>query len=1213
MTIGQPRGLGFGSMKRSFVNFLSAFLVSTVLALGVYAQEYRGTIVGAVADPNGAPVPNAQVVVRNVATNTSLRVITNGEGAYTVPLLLPGTYSVTATADGFKTTIRENVVVRVDDRITVDLALEIGTTAEVNVVADNEILDRGSVSTGTVVTEREITELPLSEGAAYNLATQAPGVSYTGNPNFTGPTANGNLAAFRTNGVGNNQITLDGSPNTAIDGAVAYTPPADALSQFKIQTSAFDAQTGYTAGSTVNVAVKNGTNKLHGSAYYFDRSKALTSNNFFSNRAGVDRPNRKYYRYGGQVNGPVRIPGLYNGTDKTFFMFAYEKQYNKRPEPEVFTVPTVRMRTGDFSELLALPTPVQIFDPATGVLRNTSCAAGSTGTTVCRTAFAGNIIPTARLNAGALRFINLYPTPNQAGLQNGTVDNYFSNQTNIQPYDSYLGRFDHNFNGNHRMFAKFFYSKSDENRYNWLDTPGSVTEGFEIRRNIGGNLNYTAILSNTSVLDIRTSYNNFRQQRIASAPISAADLGFSGIASLTNSPVFPRFDFTNYDTLGAERADFNEGLARTYQLLSVQPTITHILGKHTLKYGYDFRRIREDRLSNGFNAGRFMFTGAYTSPASNSNSTTINSIGRDLASFLLGIPVAGGSSLIEKASPYDVNTLYHGFFVQNDWRVTPRLTLNLGVRYELETGLSEAEGRMIVDFDRTVAHPLRTAALANFNASVPASVPISTFQNLSGGVVFASGSDDRDQFTDKNNFQPRIGISYALGDKTVIRGGFGIFTAPFQIQPINQAGFTASTSFTPTTNNGLTFIADINNPFPGGLNPAVGSSLGLNTLLGTTIGTTNASGPTASTIGIRDRKNANFYRWVFGVQHELPYRIGLEANFIVGRGRDLPVLNQLNYLPREVLNNFNGVDSNTIASTITATTTFLNQTVANPFRGLVPTSSFLNANTIQRRWLLTPFPQFQDVIITEYNGSSRFESLQLQMSKRFGAGISLNASYTYNDETEKTRRLNPQDADLTEMISTFSRPHRITMSSVLELPFGRKRAFLSNMHPVADAILGGWQLNAVFETQSGEPLVLPNVYYAGDITQLTARIGQRNEAGQRYGVDIPAFDISGFRVNGVVPGFSNNYTVSSQNALRIIPYTVDSFRNQRFQKFDLGLTKNFRITEQARLQVRVEGINALNWVYFSGMQLAPTNAAFGFVNTQRNLPRDIQLGARFTF
>ncbi|HEX8737092.1 MAG TPA: TonB-dependent receptor, partial [Pyrinomonadaceae bacterium] len=1162
---------------------------------------------GTVTDPQGAVVPGATVAVKNLETNIINNVTANDEGSYTVPFLLPGKYSVSITAAGFKTSVRENVNVNVDDRLTIDVQLEIGQTAEVDIVADTELVERGSVTTGTVITQRQIEELPLSEGAAYNLATQAPGVSYTGNPMFTGPTANGNLSAIRTNGASGNQITLDGSPNLTFDGGVAYTPPADSLTQFKIQTNAFDAQNGFTAGSTVNVAVKSGTNKLHGSLYYFNRPEALTANNFFANRVGSERPPRQYYRYGGQVNGPVYLPWLYNGRDRTFFMFSYEKQLDERAEPETFTVPTVKMRTGDFSELLP---GTLIYDPATAFLGNgnNGCAAN----VVCRTAFAGNIIPANRLNPAAVAFLNLYPVPNLPGVS----ENYFSNQSLSRPYDSYLTRIDHNISANHRIFGKIFYSKSNEDRYNFIGEPDSITQGFEIRTNKGGNIDYTATLSSNIVLDIRSSMNDFVQERTPANPRSAADLGFGGIANISQSTVFPRFDFTNYDTLGSERADFNQGLLRNFRLYSFQPTLTQIFGNHTLKYGYDYRKLLEKRTTNGYNAGRFLFTGAYTAPASNSNATLVNAVGRDLASFLLGIPTANANSFIEQAASYDVSMNYHGFFVQDDWRLSQNLTLNLGLRYELESGLREAEGRFVTGFDTTAPSPLRTGALTNFNANAPASVPVATFQNLAGGLRFAENSSQVNQATDKNNFQPRVGFSYALNDKTVVRAGFGIFTAPFQIQPINQAGFTANTTFTPSTNNGLTFLANINNPFPNGLNAAVGSSLGLNTSVGTTLGTTNATGPTATTVYTYDRKNANYTRFVFGIQRELPFDLGFEATFVYSRGSDLPVLRQLNFVPRQYLNDLSGVtDPAAVTAAIAATQTFLNATVPNPFRGLVPQNATLNANTIQRRFLLTAFPQFQDLIVTEYNGSNDYRSLQLQATKRLSRGFSFNGSYTYAREREKTRRLNPQDEQLTDMLSTFSRPHRFTFSGIYELPFGRGRQYFNGMNRFADAIFGGWQFNAVYEWQSGEPLVLPNVFYDGDIRQLVNRLGEKDGSGNRYGIDIPAFDTTRFRLaNNVVPGFGNNYTVSSQNTLRYIPYTMNNFRNQPFQKFDVGLTKNFAIREGMKLQVRFEAINVRNWVYLGdGIQLASNNAAFGLVGGQRNLPRDIQIGGRFTF
>lgn len=899
-------------------------------------------------------------------------------------------------------------------------------------------------------------------------------------------------------------------------------------------------------------------------------------------------------------------------------MFSYEKQLDKRAEPETFTVPTALMRTGNFSELLPLGT--QIYDPATaflGTMTATNPGNGCPSGVVCRTAFAGNIIPQNRLNPAAVKFLNLYPLPNVPGVSNGTIDNYFSNQVLERPYDSYLTRIDHNFNESHRIFGKFFYSKSNEDRLNWINEPNSVTQGFEIRQNKGGNVDYTATLSNNMLLDIRSSLNDFVQERTQANPISAADLGFSGIAAITTSPVFPRFDFSanSYDTLGAERADFNEGLTRNFRLFSLQPTLTQIYGNHTLKYGYDYRKLMENRITNGNNAGQFTFSGAFTAQASNSNATATGAVGRDLAAFLLGLPSSG--TIQTTPAEYDVTSNYHAAFIQDDWRISPKLTLNLGLRYELESGVREAEGRFVTGFDTAAESPFRAGIAANIaQFGAPAGVPLTTLQNLAGGLQFAQSSNDPNQATDKNNFQPRFGISYALNDKTVLRGGFGIFTAPFQIQPIFQPGFVASTGFNPTANNGLTFLANVNNPFPTGLTPVTGSSLGLRTATGTTLGTTNATGPTEAVVYSYDRKNANYARFIVGIQRELPFNIGVEATFVLSRGKDLPVLRQLNYIPRQYLIDVSGLTAAaTINAQITANNTFLNQTVANPFRGLIPGGGTFNNATIQRRLLLTQFPQFQDLIVTEYNGSNDYRSLQLQANKRLSSGFSFNASYTYTHEREKTRRLNPQDEELTDMLSTFSRPHRITFSGIAELPFGRNRQFFSNWHPVVDAVLGGWQFNAVYEWQSGEPLLLQNNFFNGDPSQLRNRLGQTDEQGRKYGVDIPGWDTSLFRTTdtNAFIAFGNNYTVGSQNVLRTLPMTLNNFRMQPFQKFDVGLTKNFQIREGMKLQVRVEAINALNRVYYNVPQLASNNAAFGLSGGQRNLPRDIQLGARFTF
>lgn len=1210
-------------MKRS-LNSRSSIFGAFVFALLMFvsaamAQEFRGTITGVVTDPNGAVVPNATVVIRNVDTNISTTLATNDEGAYVAPLLNPGKYSITVSGGGFKKSFRDAVALNVGDRLSVDIQLEIGTESEqVNIVADNELIEKGSVTTGTVVTAKQIEELPLSEGAAYNLALQAPGVAYTGNPLFTGPTSNGNLAAFRTNGVGGNQITLDGSPNLGFDGSVAYTPPSDAVSQFKIQTSSFDAQNGFTAGSTVNVAVKNGTNKFHGAGSYFDRSTKLTANNFFSNKAGVERPSRHYYRYGGQVNGPIV-------KDKTFFMASYEKQYNRVPAPALFSVPTAKMRTGDFSELLA--SGILIYDPATAFRASSTCAASPTGTTICRTPFAGNIIPTARINAAAMNFLKLYPLPNLPG----TTNNFFSNNTNILPYKTFLTRIDHNISDSQRIFGKAFWSTQYDDKFNFLETPDAFTRGFEYRINKGGSVGYTATLASNLIFDLRGNYNSFKQNRVPANPKSAAALGFTGIAAITNSTMVSRFNFTNYDTFGPQRSDYNEGLTRTFRELSIQPAFTHIVGDHTFRYGYDFRRLGEGRITNGNNAGNFTTTGTYTTQASSGSLITTNSsingagaVGRDLASYLLGITTSG---TLDQGVSYDVHSNYQGWFIQDDWRVTQNLTLNLGLRYELEPAVREEFGKIVTGYNATVANPLGPAALANYNANVPLGIPATAFQNLVGGLIFADSGDAPQQKMDVNNIQPRIGASYSLNSKTVIRGGFGIFTAPFQLSGITaslvQTGFTPSTTFLASSDNGLTFTGTLNNPFPSGLNPATGSSLGLVTSIGSTLGSVGGTGPTASVLPNGRRKNGNSARAILGVQRELPGQIGFEATLVYSHGYDLPVLRQLNYVPTQYLNNLTGVtDFTTISNAISAASTFLTTTVANPFRGLVPTNATWNGNTLARYRLLTANPQFQDLVTTEYNGTSDYASIQLQAVKRYSKGLSLNATYTYAYDHEKTRRLNPQDLELSDSISTNSRPHRFTFSGIYELPFGKNRSFGSNWNGWVDGFLGGWQLQAIYERQSGEPLVLPNVYYNGDPKNLTNKLGKYDDQGRRYGVDIPAFDTAGFFLTNpttgalTVPAFGGNYATSSQNVLRNMPYVLNNFRNQYFQKFDAGLTKNFKIREGMKLQVRVEGINVMNWVNFTGLNLSPstgTTSTFGLVNAQRNLPRDIQLGARFTF
>lgn len=1207
-------------MIKSRFRYVAAFFSLAMVALlagSAFAQEFRGTITGTVTDPNGAVVPGAAVTVKNKDTNVASNVTTNDQGSYTVPFLVPGTYIITANATGFKTTTIDNVAVKVDDRLTVNLALQVGTAAEVNIIGNDEVIEQGSVSVGTLVSQRQIEELPLAEGAPYTLATQAPGIVYTGDPNFQGPTANGNLAGFRSNGTmgnqvngtGGNVVNLDGSPNLAYDGQVAFTPPSAATREFKVQTNSFDAQMGFTAGATVSVATKSGTNKFHGEGYWYNRDKSRTANNFFNNRAGIDRPERKYNRYGGTINGPIF-------KNKTFFLFSYERQKDNVAQTTTYTVPTLLMRQGNFSEL-----SYPIYDPATAFMGNSTCGTTGTLNRVCRTPFAGNVIPTARMYAPALAFMQYFPEPNLPGVE----DNFITDQNLIRPYRSYMVRIDHNIDSKNSIFGKYYHSRNTEDRYNLTMEPDSIFRGFENRRNNGGNVTWTSTLRSNFILDLRGSWAMFKLRRFQEDQPTAADLGFTGIPTDRQDHIFPRFDFTNYMTVGSQRSDWNDGRERPFDMFTLQPTLTQIWGNHTFRYGYDFRKLHETFDYAGYASGRFQFQGTYTMQNSSSGSTERDRVGRDLASFLLGIPVASSSSLIDNPQVYDVSSKYHGFFVQDDFRVTPKLTLNLGLRYELETGFKESEGRMAVDFDRTAASPIRAQVLANYNANVPAGVPIDAFQNLAGGFIFARDTTVVNQKMDKNNWQPRLGVSYALDSKTVIRGGFGIFTAPFQLVTQNvifQPGFSTPTLFVPSTNNGLTFIADMRNAFPGGIASSPGSAQGLMTFVGRDLTSVGNNGPT-SIILQNDRKNASYTRFIAGIQREIWWNVGVEATYVFSKGSDLAVNRELNFIPRDCRRSDNGnpclvdlatANPATLVADLASATTYLNQTVANPFRTLVPDSATWNSSTIQRRRLLTPFPQFGNVSVTEYNGSSSFHSLQFQVVKRFTKGLSLNGSYTWSREHLKNQYLNPQDTELTDYISPFERPNRFTFSGIYELPVGKGRTWGDNWHPVVDAILGGWQIQGLYEWQSGEPLLFPNLYFSGDPDQLQSKLGKKNEQGQRYGIDIPAWDISGFYLNGSAPGVANNYTSGSAVSLRNFPFTVDGLRNQRFLKFDVGISKNFRITEGMKFQVRIDAINALNNPYFSSPNITPSSSSFGFTNAPvRQPPRDIQIGGRFIF
>jgi hypothetical protein len=1193
-------------MKRR-ISLLCAVLSALALFINVplSAQDFRGTISGTVTDSTGGVLPGVTVTVTNVATNVANTTVTDAKGFYRVPFLISGTYTAEAQLEGLKTAARRDIVVRVGDNISADFTMEAGGMSEViSVTATAPLLETNSASTGQVIDSNQIEQLPLGDGTAYMLTRLAPGVADSSDLHFSRPMDNGNLAGVVANGaLGGNDFTLDGAPNRVSpnntqpgnnSGVVGFSPPSDSIAEFKVQTNSFDAQSGHTAGATVNLALKSGTNDFKGTISAFNRSDSRAATPLLSKRAGGEKPTRDYNRYAGMLSGPII-------RDRTFFMMSFERLKDIQPEPSSYTVPTAKMRAGDLSEWLP---GVIIYDPLT-----------ATGANNTRTPFAGNIIPANRINPIARAYASYYPEANRDGLE----DNYFTNQLRPYDYNALLGRIDHNFNGNNRLFLNGYWNKREEDRYNWAKGAANatgegaingfeVTHGFDFRSNTGATLGYTSVMANNFVFDVITSWSEFGEWREAAQEFDPATLGFSAqaVALMGGYNYLPFFTFGGFSStnansriasLGSQRSDFGLGFDRPFQNISFVPTASWLWRGHSLKGGYELRRQQWEIAASPYGAGRYHFAGTYTRL---NNAAAQNILAQSWAQFLLGIPttvtntvasVSSTASQFEIAAAADYRQDSHALFAQDDWHVNDKLTLNLGLRFEYDKALTESEDRNLGGFDPTISSPIEAAVLANYAAAPIPQIPVNAFA-VKGGLQFADGPI----YNNMNKIMPRVGFSYLLNERTVLRGGAGLFSYQYYFDAGNQLGFSQPTGIITTENNGTTFLTDLSNPVPSNqLTPAPGASRGAATGLGLNIGTVVPS----------ERDVPYYTRWQIGAQREIATGWLVEAFYVNSKGRNLPVLREINGIPTQYLSTATQRDA--------ANETFLSGTVSNPFRTLLPGSG-INGNTVARSQLLRPFPQFLSIVTEEYNGSDEYQAGTIRLEKRFASGNSLLTTYTRSRTRDKLNFLNPSDGQLEDRISPNDRPNRFTIGATLALPFGEGRKWGSNWGGFTNALLGGWTTSMTYQYQSGFPLLFANnIYYdpSRNPADLKSRIGEDCDGGGIAGLDCTAWDISGFYIPGGTGRTDPNIVMG--NTVRRFPSTIDGLRTDDLHLMDIGVYKNFALPGAIRFQLRIEAINALNYTVLWNPNVDPTNAQFGFVNQDRNNPRDIQIGGKLTF
>jgi hypothetical protein len=928
----------------------------------------------------------------------------------------------------------------------------------------------------------------------------------------------------------------------------------------------------------INVALKTGTNKLHGSAYGFFRDRSWDANTFFANRAGQTTPDYQYHHWGATLTGPVYIPKIYDGRNRTFFSFGYDHVRDVESDASINSVPNPQNAAGDFSNLLALSSSYQIYDPAT------TEAAGNGR--FSRSPFPGNIIPASRISPIATDILKHYPKPNATGTADGTNNWDHSNGTSPDNDYNYMFRVDQSTGNKNRLFVRATVGRRLTGPYRpyWDDI--AVGENFVSWTRTGA-IDDVVTLTPTMVLNFRYGYSRFQSGHDPRK--SGFDITQLGFPAQTVTQLqaqvhdFPAINISGLTGLGREGHDIAND-----DVHSVFAGLTKQQGSHAFKIGLDITQDRENIGSLNGPAGSFTFDSTYTGGPLDNSPGSPNGVGQGLAALLLGIPSTGSASQVASQAIRSTN---YSIYVHDNWRASRKLTLDLGLRWEYEQPYTERYDRSVRSLNPTAALPITAAAQAAYAANPDPALPVNQF-HPQGGLLFAGVGGVPRQFWDASGkFAPRFGLAYQVRPKVVLRGGFGIFPFARGYNPsltaqsyAIQSGFSQTTSLVPTLDNGLHFVANLATPFPNGIIPPSGSSLGAATLLGQALSYYNPVYPTPYTT-----------QWNFNIQTMLPAELLLEVGYTGTHSIRTPLQRSMDAIPNQYLSTSPVRDQNTI--------NYLTAQVPNPFAGLLPGSS-LNAATIPRSQLLMPFLQFTGITMNDYQGFTRYNALQVRVERRFNKGLTVLAGYTFSKNiaaenyyaVSSGAYLNAGDAAPTRAIAGIDQTHMFTVTSMWELPFGKGKPLL-NKGGLANAFIGNWQLSGVETVHSGVPATFGNVLFTGNIKDIPLSSSQQTPEHW--------FNTSGFVTNPSQQLASN---------LRTFPIRLSALRTGHYNSQDISLLKNIYIHERHHFQYRLEAYNVFNHpTAFTGLVTTPTSSAFGQVTDMWSLGRQLQMGIKYLF
>lgn len=1136
-------------MTRSFPSVVICMAMAAAPAL---AQESRGSITGTVTDPQGGAVPGAVVTAVHRATNFKTETATNEAGNYVMPFLSTGEYSVTAVAPGFKSARRDDVELRITERRQLDFQLEVGAAAEtVTVSAEAPLLNTTNAISGTTLDARKIADLPLLGKNPYTLAYHAAGVLHI-NPQGSitdRPYDNGGMDAIRIAGgrAFTNEYLLDGAPNTNVErgnvNSLSFVPPPEATGEMQVITNNYDAQYGRTGGGVISATLKSGGNDLHGAIYEYHRNRVLNANSFQANRQNQPRGPFIWNQPGATVNGPVFIPKLYDGRNRTFFLFSWEGIYQNIPNNPLETVPSLLNRQGDFSDLrTAAGQPILIYDPTTTRLE---------GNTWVRELFPGNRIPAGQIDPVARRMLEYIPLPNFAPNAQG-FQNYSPGEGLVtkERYNAYTTKIDQVLTQNNRLSGSYVRNRRWQTGpyYGW-PIPSRGPNNFQ-RFNQGASVQWTSTLRPTLVVTSRFGFTQHDFANFANGGgFDPVALGFpANQVAQAQGRFFPGISFTDYTGFGGS-GNNHDTSTNWYATVSANK----VAGAHSIKFGGEMRALF-DNLPN-YSFASFAFNRTFTQ-RDYANGDALS--GNAFASFLLGYPASGSSPY--NASPA-LGNRYYGLYIQDDWKITPTLTINLGGRWDYDSPTTERFNRINVGFDPAAPSSVRAPGL-----------------DLRGSLLFAAAGNRRSYRRDLNNFQPRVGLAWRVASKTVFRSGFGISYVPQFVNP-GSAGFSTSTPYVATIDANRTPAGRLSNPFPEGMFRPAGASSEPTLFAGQNL-----------TYVFQDRTIPYIAQYSAGFQHELPWSVVVDLSYVGSQTRQLGVSRNINDLTAEQL---------------ALGTTYLNTSVPNPMQGLFPGTA-VNGATVTRRTLLRPFPQFGDVNRTQYPiGKGWYNSLQLQVEKRLSHGFHILVNYTWSATMEASSYVHNQltDDQLERARVSEDLPHSLSILGGYQLPFFAKARGWKQ------AVFGGWQVQAIAQKTSGRQLNAVDAYWTGEDPFID---GPR--IPDAYYFNACTVNRQGARENCASATQPVVWVQRPADTLRVAGSRWPQIREIRPMLLNSSIFKTFNVTDRVKAQFRFEAFNTFNTPWFGQANTTLGNNRFGLLgNSQSNDPRNTQAALKINF